>query len=109
MVECTHLFLCPWYALPRCTSTAADSITHLRQDEVAKCTARSVHPDPSHASFTPAHPYLLGDAFGCGVDRSMAAWSYGIADLPELLPRLRDAIPVVQLEDETLEPESGSA
>ena len=39
----------------------------------------------------------------------MAAWSYGIADLPELLPRLRDAIPVVQLEDETLEPESGSA
>ena len=43
--------------------TAADSITHMRRDEVNKCVA------------------------------SMAAWAYGVADLPEMLPRPRDVRP----------------
>ena len=43
--------------------TAADSITHMRRDEVNKCVA------------------------------AMAAWAYGVADLPEMLPRLRDVRP----------------
>jgi hypothetical protein len=61
--------------------TRADTVTHIRREEVNACVARCVAPRAG----VPCRG--LRRFFNPVWRHSMAAWAYAVADLPELLPR----------------------